>query len=71
MAIVMDMSSYAVEETPAHRGDGEMYAGWNPQLEIATQQSSVALMGRYPGLPTSLVHADADAFLRKMYAHRR
>ena len=73
MSIVMNMSNYAVEDvskTEAQYDDEVMYAGWNPQLELATQQHLVTLMEKYPSLPASLVAADAETFLQKMYAYQ-
>lgn len=72
MAIVMNMSSYAVEESSlmVEREDKAMRAGWNPPLELATQQHVSSLMEKYPTLPASLVTADAEMFLQKMYAYR-
>ena len=73
MAIVMNMSSYAVEEmSPAHDiRDDRQTAGWNPPLELATQQHLTSLIERYPTLPASLATADAEMFLQKMYAYHR
>lgn len=73
MAIVMNMSSYAIEEVSAaekDRDDRLAHAGWNPPLELATQQHLTSLMERYPTLPASLATADAEMFLQKMYAYR-
>lgn len=74
MTIVMNMSSYAVEETPltnTEYGDEVMCAGWNPQLELATQQHIATLMDRHAALPASLAMVDAETFLKKMYAYQR
>lgn len=74
MAIVMNMSSYAVEGTvpeEAGYGDEVMNAGWNPQLELATQQHPATLMDRHAALPASLAVADAETFLQKMYVYQR
>jgi len=70
MAIVMNMSSYVVEEETGY-DDEVMSAGWNPQLELATQQHVVTLMDKHAALPASLANVDADSFLQKMYACQR
>ncbi len=69
MAIVMNMSSYAVEEEAGY-DDEVMCAGWNPQLELATQQHLVTLMDKHAALPASLATVDAETFLQKMYAYQ-
>ena len=71
MAVVMDMSSYVVEGSSAveaERNDRARCSGWNPQLELATQQHLVSLTDRHATLPVSLLTADAEMFLQKMYA---
>lgn len=73
MTIVMNMSSYAIEETaPINNeyADQAMYARGYPQLELATRQQLTTLMDKYPSLPLSLVTADAETFLQKMYAYQ-
>lgn len=73
MAIVMNMSSYAIEEVSAAEREHEerpVYADWNPPLQLATRQHLNALMERYPTLPASLATADAEMFLQKMSAYR-
>jgi hypothetical protein len=72
MAIVMNMSSYAIEEAPAKMecGAGGRNTAWNPPLELATQQHLVTVMEKYPSLPPSLVNADAETFLQKMHAYQ-
>lgn len=74
MAIIMDMSSYAVEAASpsvTQRDARTQHADWQPSLELATRQHLVTLMENYPTLPASLVNADAELFLQKMYAYRR
>jgi hypothetical protein len=73
MSIVMNMSSYAIEEpSSAESGCDErvMNTGWNPQLELATQQHLVTLVEGYAKLPASLLTADAEMFLEKMHAYQ-
>lgn len=74
MAIVMNMSSYVVEDpspTNPECADKAMLAGRNPTLQLATQQHLSTLMRKYPTLPASLVTADAEAFLQEMYSYQR
>lgn len=71
MAIVMDMSSYAVErveEVVETYDDEVMYAGWNPQLAVA---ETAHIAPAHPAFPSSLAEADIETFLRKMYANQR
>jgi len=71
MAIVMDMSSYAVErveEIVETYDDEVMYAGWNPQLTLA---ETAHIAPAHPVFPSSLAEADIEAFLQKMYANQR
>ena len=73
MAIVMNMSSYVIEEAPpmdAGYADKAGRTGWNPQLELATHQHLVALMDKHATLPASLLTADAEMFLQKMSAYQ-
>ena len=68
MAIVMNMSSYAIEEDSTS-SDAARHSGWNPPLELATQQHLNALTN-HTRLPVGLLTADAEIFLQKMYAYR-
>ena len=70
MAIVMNMSSYAVEEASSVQADKAGHVGWNPQLELATQQHLFALADSRAELPLSLLSVDAEQFLQKMHAYR-
>lgn len=73
MAIVMNMSSYVIEEPSlSETGCDERVrsSGWNPQLELATQQHLVTLVEGYAKLPASLLNADAEMFLQKMHAYQ-
>ncbi|MDX8399174.1 MAG: hypothetical protein R8K20_02875 [Gallionellaceae bacterium] len=74
MTIMMDMSSYVVESTPATDvsfADPLQQVDFGPHLELATQQHLLTLMQRYPALPVSLANADAEMFLQKMSAYQR
>ncbi len=71
MAIVMDMSGYAVERVEAvveTYDDEVMYAGWNPQLAVA---ETAHIAPAHPAFPSFLAEADIAAFLQKMYANQR
>lgn len=73
MAIVMNMSTYAIEEAPlmdVGYADKTSRTGWNPQLELATHQHLLALMDKHATLPASLLTADAELFLQKMSAYQ-
>ncbi len=73
MTIVMDMSSYMVEEAPALEvgyADRSDRSGWSPQLELATHQHLASLMNKHATLPASLLTADAEMFLQKMSAYQ-
>lgn len=73
MAIVMDMSSYVIEEAlplDAAYADKTSRTGWNPQLELATHQHLLALMDEHTTLPASLLTADAEMFLQQMSAYK-
>lgn len=70
MATIMNMSTYAIEEDSSY-ADEMMYAGWNPQLELATQQSVETLVDNRATLPASLLNVDVEDFLQQMYAHQR
>jgi hypothetical protein len=73
MAIVMNMSSYVVEQAPSQDveyAEEASRTGWNPQLELATHQHLATLMDKHATLPASLLTADAELFLQKMYAYQ-
>lgn len=71
MAIVMNMSSYEVEETSSAGCVDEIrHTGWNPQLELATRQHLTEIVGTHGALPVSLLTADAEMFLQSMYAYK-
>ena len=75
MAIVMNMSSYVVEETDAtenNYSDEAMRVGMmNPPLQLALQQHNTTLVKRHAALPPSLAAVDIEVFLQKMCANRR
>ncbi len=68
-SVTMDMSSFAVERETAEcveYGDEVLNAGWIPALP------QLVCGGECPmALPQSLVGADIDAFLKRMYACQR
>jgi hypothetical protein len=73
MATTMSMSGYEiVREAVASEeyGDEVMYAGWNPQLASACDQST-GKTDRHPALPCELATVDVDAFLQQMYKCQR
>lgn len=71
MAIVMNMSSYVIEETsPADARYDVERANWNPQAQLAVQHAAIE-PARHAVLPPSLANIDAEAFLQEMYACRR
>ncbi|MFA6014184.1 MAG: hypothetical protein WC742_03885 [Gallionellaceae bacterium] len=71
MTRVMNMSTYVVEEPSPAYDDEVMLAGWNPELQLAMQQYEVTLNDKHTLLPASLVNADVETFLQKMYAYQR
>lgn len=73
MTVVMNMSSYIIEEAPpidVEHADKASRTGWNPQLGLATHQHLVTLMDKHATLPASLLTADAGMFLQQMRAYR-
>lgn len=68
MAIIMNMSNYEIERTAeAQVGDSGLHTGWNAQLHLATLDHMSTLMKQHAELPVSLVTADAEGFLQRMY----
>lgn len=49
-------------------GEEVMYAGWNPQLSLVSD-NPVVQSNKQISLPSDLASVDVDAFLRKMYEH--
>lgn len=71
MSIVMNMSSYVIEESSPVDARREMErANWMHQAELALQQQVVTQTDRRTTLPPSLANMDAEMFLQKMYAYR-
>lgn len=67
--IVMNMDGFGIEhEAPVMEEYGEevMFAGWNPQLTLASE-SAVVQINKHVNLPADLANMDVDAFLKKMY----
>jgi hypothetical protein len=72
MSIVMNMSSYAIEESSPLEAQYEVErANWTRQAELALQQQVVTRVDRHSALPPSLANIDAEVFLQEMYAYRR
>jgi hypothetical protein len=67
----MNMSNYEIErEALAQSDEGLAHRGWNPQLHLATINHMSTLLSQHTELPVSLVTADAETFLQRMYAYR-
>ena len=73
MGVVMNMSSYEIEDdsTEAEYGEEVMYAGWNPAVALVCQQQMVAPANRHASMPAELATVDVESFLQKMYAFQR
>lgn len=74
MSIVMNMSSYVVEEitgTEIGYRDDAMRAAMAPSLQLAIQQQQAALAKRSTAMPASLAEIDVERFLQAMSACRR
>lgn len=74
MSIVMNMSSYVVEEisgTEIEYRDDAMCAGRNLPLQLAMQQHEATMAKSPTALPASLAAIDVEAFLQAMSACRR
>ena len=73
MGVVMNMSSYEIEDdsTEAEYGEEVMYAGWNPAVTLVCQQQMVAQSNRHASMPAELATVDVESFLQKMYAFQR
>ncbi|MBI5659628.1 MAG: hypothetical protein HZC43_08785 [Nitrosomonadales bacterium] len=73
MGIVMNMSSYEIEQNPVEEeyGDEVMFAGWNPAVALLHQQAVAESADRQAAMPADLATVDAESFLRKMYAYQR
>jgi hypothetical protein len=73
MGIVMNMSSYEIEQDPmgAEYGEEVMCSGWNPAVALMCQQVGGESASRLATMPASLATVDAEAFLQKMYAYQR
>lgn len=73
MSIVMNMSSYEIEQDPVEAEYGVEVAcsGWNPAIALVCQQVAFEQTGRQAAIPASLAAVDAEAFLQQMYAYQR
>jgi hypothetical protein len=69
MAIVMNMSSYVIEEMStigSASGDEATRPEMNPQLRLAMHQNSVAQQYGNSIMPASLAEIDVEMFLQAM-----
>jgi hypothetical protein len=73
MATTMNMSGYEIERKVAaveEYGDEVMYAGWNPQLALVSDQPVVAV-DRHAAFSRELANMDIDTFMQQMYKYQR
>jgi hypothetical protein len=69
----MNMSGYEIEReivAVEEYGDEVMCAGWNPQLELASDLPVMAV-DKHAAFSRELANMDIDAFLQKMYKFQR
>jgi hypothetical protein len=74
MSIVMNMSSYVVEEitgTEIGYRDDAMRVDMTPSLQLAIQQHEATLTKRSTAMPANLAEVDVEMFLQAMSACRR
>ena len=74
MAIAMNMNNYEIknDDLPEIQySDEVLCSGWHPVIEQISQQCVMTETDKRPSLPASLVMADAEVFLQKMYACQR
>ena len=73
MGVVMNMSSYEIEDdsTEVEYGEEVMYAGWNPAVTQVCQQQMVATTNGHASMSAELATVDVESFLQKMYAFQR
>ena len=73
MSIVMNMSSYEIEQhqVEAEYGAEVACSGWNPAIALVSQQAAFKPTDRQATIPASLAMVDAEAFLQRMYAYQR
>jgi hypothetical protein len=73
MAIVMNMSSYVIEETSATDSryeDDAMHAYMSPSLQLVTLRDDATLGNRLVTLPPGLATIDIEMFVQRMSAER-
>jgi hypothetical protein len=51
-------------------GEEIMCAGWNPTVALVSQPQLLEPVRRDDTMPTDLVTADVELFLRRMYAYQ-
>ena len=73
MSIEMNISNYEMERDSmeAEYGDEVMCVGWNPAVELVTQQQTFASNPKPTTMPAYLATANAELFLKRIYSSQR
>jgi len=67
MSIVMNMSSYVIEETTGTEiENGDKRVGQNSPLQLSIQQQSTTMGKKQTAFPSSLATVNVEVFLQKM-----
>jgi hypothetical protein len=73
MSISMSLSSYEIEHDSMEEeySDDILYAGWNPEVDLVSQQLQLVPTTEQPDESSSLSNKVAELFLRRMYSFPR
>lgn len=73
MSITLSLSSYEIEHDSMEEeySDDILYAGWNPEVDLVSQQLQLASTTEQRDKSTSPSTTVAELFLRRMYSFPR
>ena len=67
-SVIMNMSDYT-SETDAAYGEEVLCAGWNPALDLVSQETVSVRADRNSAMPSDLAAMDVEQFVRRMYVY--
>jgi hypothetical protein len=70
MAITTNMGNYEIDSTETAYDDEIMYAGWNPDVDLACHHLPLEPSDIHTGMPVDLATEISELFLRRMYSYQ-
>lgn len=66
--VIMNMSDYTSEPDGSY-GEEVLCAGWNPALDLVSQEVVADRPDRHAAMPSDLAAMDLEQFVRRMYVY--